>query len=79
MAERIIPFAVSFAEPVAEDDIIDATGEYDGKTQIWKLKGKGDSSSMVMSFPQPERPPTTCSRMTKITYNTWRTDTVVDD
>lgn len=84
MTERISPevrpFAIGFMSPIAEEEILDATGKYNEATQTWELeKNKADSSSLVMSGANPERPPTTCSQMTKVGDKHWSTDTYVDD
>lgn len=54
-------------------------GEYNNGTQMWEWPTDSDNPSMVMSGIQPERPPTTCQRMTHISRDRWTTDTVVDD
>ncbi|GEM_PF-6888983 len=82
MRERTLdinPFATKFAEPIADEDILDATGYYDEETQTWILENDGSDSSVLMSGLNPERPPTTCQRMTKVGDKHWTSDTYVDD
>jgi hypothetical protein len=82
MTERILeisPFATKFMEPIKEDDILDATGHYNEATQTWILENGSSDSSALMSGLNPERPPTTCQRMTKVGDKHWTTDTYVDD
>ncbi len=66
-------------EPIEGDYILDATGHYDEETQTWILENSGSDSSVLMSGLNPERPPTTCQRMTKVGDKHWTTDTYVDD
>ncbi len=66
-------------EPIDEEDILDATGRYDEDSQTWILDNNGCDSSVLMSGFNPERPPTTCQRITKVGDKHWTTDTYVDD
>lgn len=78
MIETIQPFATRFMEPIAQQDILDASGHYDEASQTWTLD-QGPDSSALMSGIAPERPPTTCSQMTKVGDKHWVSDTYVDD
>ena len=75
----VVPFAVGFMEEMDKDDILDASGHYDDASQTWVLdKNNTDSSTLMTGF-NPERPPTTCQRMTKVGHGHYTTDTFVDD
>lgn len=77
----IAPFAMQFQERIPEEDVAQVKGKYNEKAQMWEWPKDPNNPSMVMSFPQTERPPTTCIRPTQITRkpNVIRADTVVDD
>ena len=72
------PFAQEFMEPIAKDDVLDASGHYDEESQMWIMDGGSDSSALMTGF-NPERPPTTCSQMTKVGDKHYTTDSYVDD
>ena len=76
---EIVPFAVGFMIPFEEEDMLDATGHYDEASQVWVLDNQRGCSSVLMSGLAPERPPTTCQRMTKVGDKHWTTDTYTDD
>lgn len=78
MTETIQPFATQFMETIGDEDILDASGHYDEVSQTWILN-RGSNSSALMSGIVPERPPTTCSRMTKVGDKHYVSDTYVDD
>lgn len=78
MTETIQPFATQFMEPIAQEDILNASGHYDEASQTWILD-QGSDSSTLMSGISPERPPTTCSQMTKVGDKHYVSDTYVDD
>lgn len=73
------PFAMRFQEEIPEEGVVKVEGKYNKKTQMWEWPKKPDNSSMVASFPQTERPPTTCTVLTRITPTITKTDRGVDD
>ena len=77
--EKVAPFAMRFQEKITEEDVAQVEGRYNEKTRMWEWPKDPDNPSVVMSFPQQERPPTTCIRPTRITVDLTRADTVVDD
>lgn len=77
--EGVKPFTQQFMKPIPEEDVLDLSGHYDGKSQTWILDKDGSDSSTSMTGLNPERPPTTCSRMTRVGAGDYRTDTYVDD
>lgn len=66
-------------ENIPENDILDATGKYNEEKQTWELEATRDSSSSLVTAFNPERPPTTCSQMTKVGHDHWISDRYVDD
>lgn len=81
MTERkteIMPFAMRFQERIS-DKGIKIKGRYNNETQMWEWPTDPDNPSVVMSGIQPERPPTTCQKMTHVSHDRWVTDTIVDD
>lgn len=66
-------------EPILENEILDASGHYDKESQTWVLDEKASDSSILMTGLNPERPPTTCSHMTKVGQGDYRSDSYVDD
>ena len=77
--EGMVPFAMRFQEEISEEDVVQVEGEYNVETQVWDWPTDPNNPSMVMSFPQQERPATTCIRPTQITEDRVRADTMVDD
>jgi len=75
----VVPFAQQFMEPILDEDILDMSGRYDENSQQWILDKNGSDSSTLMSGFNPERPPTTCSQMTKVGDKHWTNDSYVDD
>ena len=73
------PFAQQFMEPIPPEEVLVASGHYDEESQTWILDESAKDSSALMSGFNPERPPTTCSRMTKVGQGDYRSDTYVDD
>lgn len=74
-----VPFAMHFTERMPTDRITEIKGSYNEQTQTWEWPADPQDPTKIMSGIQPERPPTTCQRMTQIERMRWVTDTVVDD
>ena len=73
------PFAQQFMKPIPKEEVLDASGRYDPKSQTWILDETNADSGALMTGFSPERPPTTCSRMTKVGDKHYVSDTYVDD
>lgn len=76
---EIQPFAQQFMKPIPDEEVLDASGHYDEGSQTWILDQGAKPASTLASGFNPERPPTTCSRMTRVGVGDYRSDTYVDD
>lgn len=74
------PFAQQFMEPIASEEMLDASGHYNPESQTWIFDNPDSSSPpALMTGLNPDRAPTTCQKMTKIGDKHYQTDYFNDD
>lgn len=78
--DGIQPFALQFLEAIPAAELVEVSGRYNDKLQVWEY-GDGEPSTAfpVASFPKVERPPTVSAIPTRITPKIVRSDMGPDD